>query len=85
MDCIIDGIAVRGADSEAEAREAVQGAHAGTKCIEIRHGEVGTVAVDYRRVPFERIRRITGYLSSTERFNEAKTAELRDRVKHRVG
>lgn len=34
-------------------------------------------------VPFERIRRITGYLVGTvERFNDAKRAEEHDRVKH---
>lgn len=34
-------------------------------------------------VPFERIRRITGYLVGTlDRFNDAKRAEERDRVKH---
>jgi len=34
-------------------------------------------------VPFERIRRITGYLVGTlDRFNNAKLAEVRDRVKH---
>lgn len=34
-------------------------------------------------VKFERIRRITGYLVGTlDRFNNAKLAEVRDRVKH---
>lgn len=34
-------------------------------------------------VKFERIRRITGYLVGTlDRFNDAKRAEERDRVKH---
>lgn len=34
-------------------------------------------------VKFERIRRITGYLvGSVERFNNAKRAEVADRVKH---
>ena len=34
-------------------------------------------------VPFERIRRITGYLVGTlDRFNNAKLAEVKDRVKH---
>ena len=34
-------------------------------------------------VKFARIRRITGYLvGTTERFNDAKRAEERDRVKH---
>lgn len=35
---------------------------------------------------FERIRRITGYLVGTvDRFNNAKKAEVEDRVKHNVG
>ena len=34
-------------------------------------------------VGFERIRRITGYLVGTlDRFNDAKRAEEKDRVKH---
>lgn len=37
-------------------------------------------------VIFERIRRITGYLVGTmEKWNDAKKAEERDRVKHSVG
>lgn len=38
-------------------------------------------------VGFDRIRRITGYLVGTlDRFNNAKRAEERDRVKHmRIG
>ena len=36
-------------------------------------------------VPFDRIRRITGYLVGTmDRWNDAKTAEESDRVKHGV-
>ncbi len=36
-------------------------------------------------VPFERVRRITGYLVGTlDRFNNAKRAEERDRVKHNI-
>lgn len=36
-------------------------------------------------VKFERIRRITGYLVGTmEKWNDAKKAEERDRVKHSV-
>lgn len=34
-------------------------------------------------IPFERIRRITGYLVGTmDKWNDAKKAEERDRVKH---
>lgn len=43
------------------------------------------VELDYTFVPqeFQRIRRITGYLVGTlERFNDAKAAEEKDRVKH---
>lgn len=37
----------------------------------------------FERVPFQRIRRITGYLVGTlDRFNNAKRAEVEDRVKH---
>lgn len=37
-------------------------------------------------VGFERIRRITGYLVGTlDRFNDAKYAEVQDRVKHSIG
>lgn len=36
-------------------------------------------------VPFDRIRRITGYLVGTlDRFNDAKRAEEHDRVKHSI-
>ena len=36
-------------------------------------------------VKFERIRRITGYLVGTlDRFNDAKYAEVQDRVKHSI-
>ena len=43
------------------------------------------VDIDYRlkSVPFQRIRRITGYLVGTlDRFNNAKRSEVEDRVKH---
>ena len=37
----------------------------------------------FSKVPFNRIRRITGYLvGDLNRFNDAKAAEVRDRVKH---
>ena len=37
----------------------------------------------FSHVPFERILRITGYLVGTmDHWNDAKTAEERDRVKH---
>lgn len=45
------------------------------------------VELEYKTesVPFERIRRITGYLvGTTDRWNNAKRAEERDRVKHDV-
>ena len=32
--------------------------------------------------PIRRVRRITGYLSSIDNFNEAKVAECTDRAKH---
>lgn len=38
-----------------------------------------------KEVRFERIRRITGYIVGTmEKWNDAKKAEERDRVKHGI-
>ena len=46
-------------------------------------GEFADLKYTFAKVPFERIRRITGYLvGTTDRFNNAKRAEERDRVKH---
>ena len=48
-------------------------------------GEFANVRTNLGLRPFERIRRITGYLVGTlDRFNDAKAAEERDRVKHGV-
>ena len=38
----------------------------------------------FKRSPITRIRRVSGYLSSDKNFNDAKKAELRDRVKHMI-
>lgn len=47
-----------------------------------RREEGGEVIIG-EGVKFERIRRITGYLVGTvDRFNNAKRAEVADRVKH---
>lgn len=41
------------------------------------------IAYEWRTMPFERIRRITGYLVGTlDRWNDGKKAEESDRVKH---
>lgn len=46
-------------------------------------GEYVNLTYELEPAPFERIRRITGYLVGTlDRFNNAKRAEERDRVKH---
>ena len=46
-------------------------------------GEYVDLNYTFEDVPFERIRRITGYLVGTvDRFNNAKKAEVKDRVKH---
>ena len=46
-------------------------------------GEFVDLKYSYEIVPFQRIRRITGYLVGTlDRFNDAKFAEVGDRVKH---
>lgn len=48
-------------------------------------GEFVDLAYHFEPQPFQRIRRITGYLVGTlDRFNNAKAAEEHDRVKHGV-
>ena len=48
-------------------------------------GDFADITYHWQNVPFERIRRITGYLVGTlDRFNNAKRAEEHDRVKHQV-
>lgn len=44
----------------------------------------GFLDIDYySSVPnFERVRRITGYLTTLRRMNNAKTAEVKERVSH---
>ena len=49
-------------------------------------GEFADLSYELEHVPFERIRRITGYLVGTmDHWNDAKSAEERDRVKHSLG
>ena len=46
-------------------------------------GEFVDLKYKFADVPFERIRRVTGYLTGTlDRWNDAKRAEEADRVKH---
>ena len=62
----------------------------GRKVVEISIRRTGNpdeygITPVFEKVPFQRIRRITGYLVGTlDRFNNGKRAEERDRVKHGV-
>lgn len=49
------------------------------------HVDGDEVELKMQPVPFERIRRITGYLvGTTDRWNDAKLAELNERVTHKL-
>ena len=49
-------------------------------------GDFVNLKYTFEPVPFNRIRRITGYLvASTDQWNNAKLAELNDRVTHSYG
>lgn len=62
--------------------------HAGEDIYKVEltpNGEFVDVKYYKHARPFERIRRITGYLVGTlDRFNNAKAAEEHDRVKHGI-
>lgn len=56
--------------------------------ITVKTCDDGLFDVNYNAhgIPFERIRRITGYLTGAlNTWNDAKQAEERDRVKHDTG
>ena len=54
-----------------------------TLTLKLLEGAKVDVDARFNETKFERIRRITGYLvGTTDRWNNAKQAELRDRVKH---
>ncbi len=49
-------------------------------------GDFVNLSYKFEDVPFERIRRITGYLVGTmDHWNDAKRAEEHDRIKHGIG
>lgn len=55
----------------------------GTLDIELVNEGSVELTLTHDAVPFQRIRRITGYLvGDVSRWNNAKTAELHDRTKH---
>lgn len=60
--------------------------HSGTLDIDLTEdGEEVELTLTPDVVRFQRIRRVTGYLTGTvERWNNAKQAELADRVKHDI-
>lgn len=66
----------------ARAKEKFQGRT--IKGIDIKvDGDYVDIDYTFEPVKFDRIRRITGYLvGTTDRFNNAKRAEVQDRVKH---
>ena len=72
----IDAYIARGAELDGREPDA----------IDVRlDGDYVELAYHYQNQPFHRIRRITGYLVGTlDRFNNAKRAEERDRVKHGI-
>ena len=50
--------------------------------LSIEQDEVVVKAME--KSPIRRVRRITGYLSSIDNFNDAKVAECSDRTKHQL-
>lgn len=79
----IDGITVKADVPEEEAREYAKRVPKGCTAMKVESDGNYVNIWYYDRVPFERIRRVTGYLTgSVSRWNDAKRAELHDRVKH---
>ena len=78
-----DDIAVVGDISQQEARAYAERAPKGCTLVKVEPDGDWVNLTYCDKIPFERIRRITGYLVGTlDRFNDAKRAEVEDRVKH---
>ncbi len=43
-----------------------------------------TSSAEFTKIPFDRIRRITGYLAYDNKINSAKTEEIKDRISHQL-
>jgi hypothetical protein len=93
MQYVIDGVSVTSNEDLAEelAMAYIERARAArtdqpVESIELTFdGDFVDVHTTYCTEPFERIRRITGYLVGTlDRFNDGKRAEEAERVKHSV-
>ena len=97
---LVDGVSIRinGLDdvTEREAKKYIdlvvqkvqESVRKNLSSISITKQEDGHIKLDYvlHHEPFERIRRITGYLvGSMDKWNNAKRAEEHERVKHIVG
>ena len=90
MKTIIDGIQITVNEelSEEELKAYIQRGQEkyGRALISVEvkvDGEYADVCYHTQKVPFERIRRITGYLVGTmDKWNNGKRAEEHDRVKH---
>lgn len=79
-----DDIAVVGDITEGEAKAYAERAPKGCTLVKVETDGEWVNLTYCNKVPFERIRRVTGYLSSVARWNNGKVAELHDRVKHPV-
>ncbi|MHC1785449.1 MAG: anaerobic ribonucleoside-triphosphate reductase [Christensenellales bacterium] len=54
-----------------------------TLMVDSKDPDMVSIDYDYNGPPFERIRRVTGYLTgSVSRWNNAKQSEEHDRIKH---
>lgn len=92
MKATVDGVFVEVANgemSEEEIRAYIHNFHLRHKGRKLDHlsieldGEYMNVRYGLAPEPFTRLRRITGYLVGTmDRWNNAKQAEEKDRVKH---
>ncbi len=52
--------------------------------IELSIDQEEVIVKATEKSPIRRVRRITGYLSSIDNFNDAKVAECSDRAKHNL-
>ena len=86
IEFVCEGQGINEEEKQAYLKRGIEKYGRALEKVEVKlDGEYADIHYYTSKLPFERIRRITGYLVGTmDKWNNGKRAEERDRVKHAV-
>ncbi len=86
IEFVCEGQEINDEEKQAYLKRGIEKYGRALEKVEVKlDGEYADIHYYTSKLPFERIRRITGYLVGTmDKWNNGKRAEERDRVKHAV-